>query len=96
MGMITLTAKLKAKPGKEDALRKALLALVEPSRAEAGCIEYILHAIKDDPAAFLFYEIWKDQAALDLHVKTETFTNFIKVKPELVDGDFEIVVLNKL
>ena len=94
--MITLTAKITAKPGKEDDLCTALMALVESSRTEPGCIEYCLHAIKDDPSAFLFYESWKDQAALDTHGKADAFTKFLTLKPDLADGDFEVVFLDKL
>ena len=67
---VILTAIVKAKPGQEDAVKEALLSLVEPTRKEAGCLCYNLHQSKGDPTQFMFYEQWASQEALDAHVKT--------------------------
>jgi hypothetical protein len=45
---IILTAMVKAKPGQEDAVREVLVALVEPTRKEPGCLCYNLHQSKSD------------------------------------------------
>ena len=37
---------------------------------EDGCIRYDLHQGIDDESTFVFYEIWKDQKALDFHNQT--------------------------
>ncbi|TAK94934.1 MAG: antibiotic biosynthesis monooxygenase, partial [Verrucomicrobia bacterium] len=41
---ITVVATFKARPGKESELRAALIGLVAPTRKEAGCLNYDLHA----------------------------------------------------
>ena len=69
-GGIILTAKVKAAPGQEAAVKEVLLALVEPTRKEPGCLCYNLHQSKSDPAEFMFYEQWADKEALDAHGKT--------------------------
>lgn len=40
---LTLVAFLRAKPRQSEELSRRLNALVEPTRAEAGCINYDLH-----------------------------------------------------
>jgi quinol monooxygenase YgiN len=67
---VILTAIIKARPGQEEAVKEALLAMVEPTRKEAGCLCYNLHQSKSDKAQFIFYEQWAGQAALDAHRKT--------------------------
>ena len=67
---VILTAIVKAKPGQEDAVKEALLSLVEPTRKEAGCLCYNLHQSKADPTQFMFYEQWASQEALSAHGKT--------------------------
>jgi quinol monooxygenase YgiN len=69
VNLLTVVAVLKAKPGKEEALREALLGLVEPTRAEAGCVQYDLHVSTDKPAEFVFFEKWVSQQALDEHLQ---------------------------
>ena len=49
LGKVTVIAVHRAKPGKEDALRQALLALCGPTREEKGCLNYDLHVSADDP-----------------------------------------------
>ena len=69
-GGVVLTAMVKAKQGQEDAVKEALLALVEPTRREPGFLCYNLHQSKSDPTQFMFYEQWVSKEALDSHVKT--------------------------
>jgi quinol monooxygenase YgiN len=69
-GAVILTAMVKAKSGQEHAVKEALLALVEPTRKEAGCLCYNLHQSKADPTQFMFYEQWATQEALSAHGKT--------------------------
>jgi quinol monooxygenase YgiN len=70
---VTLIAEIEAKAGQEQAVKRALEALVEPTRKEQGCICYNLHQSTDDKAKFVFYEQWASQAALDKHMQTDHF-----------------------
>lgn len=67
---VILVAMVKAKPGQEEAVKKALLSLVKPTRQEPGCLCYNLHQSKSDRTQFMFYEQWASKAALDAHGKT--------------------------
>ena len=67
---IILTAMVKAKPGQEEAVKEVLVALVEPTRKESGCLCYNLHQSKSDKTQFMFYEQWASKEALDAHGKT--------------------------
>ncbi|MGO8690085.1 MAG: putative quinol monooxygenase [Thermoguttaceae bacterium] len=69
---VVLTAMIKAKPGEEDAVKEVLLALVEPTRKEPGCLCYNLHQSKSDKdkAQFMFYEQWASNEALETHRQT--------------------------
>lgn len=66
--MITIVAKLKAQPGKEDALFAVLSNLIEVVKNEPGNKRYELYRSVDDPTTLLFYEEYVDQAAIDAHV----------------------------
>ena len=70
MKTLTVVATFQARPGKETELRAALTGLIAPTRKEAGCLNYDLHASTEDPARFLFHENWTDKAALDAHLKS--------------------------
>jgi len=72
---LRVVAQLKAKPGREEALRGLLLGMIEPSRAEPGCRLYSLHEDRKAAGQFTFYECWADQAAFDAHVQTPHFRN---------------------
>ena len=69
-GAVILTAMVKAKPGQEEAVREALMSLVQPTRKEPGCLCYNLHQSKSDLSQFMFYEQWASKEALDAHGKT--------------------------
>jgi quinol monooxygenase YgiN len=65
---IHVFATLTAAPGKADALRAVLTALVTPSRAEPGTLQYTLHEALEAPGVFHVYEVYKDQVAVDAHM----------------------------
>lgn len=74
--LLTVIANMRAKPGKEQELRAALEALVEPTTREDGYVNYDLHQAVDDPAVFYFYENWESGAALDAHLSTPHLEQF--------------------
>lgn len=63
----TAIATLIAKPGQQHALEQHLRALVEPTRAEAGCGQYDLHQDQANPLAFYMIEHWSSEEALQAH-----------------------------
>jgi len=70
--MITIVAKLKVKLGNEEAMKEAMKEAASKVRAiESGNLAYIPHQSQADPTIFLFYEKYKDQAALDFHRKKD-------------------------
>ncbi|WP_395405271.1 putative quinol monooxygenase [Pseudoduganella sp. UC29_106] len=60
-------AVLYAKPGREEALRDNLIALVAPSRDEEGNLRYDLYGDVNDPRRFIFIETWASAAAQRRH-----------------------------
>jgi len=70
MADMPVVAVITAKPGSEKLVGEALSALIEPTRAEAGCVSYDLFVSAADPATFITMETWRSQADLDAHLQT--------------------------
>jgi quinol monooxygenase YgiN len=62
-------AMLEAKPGSEDELRELALTLVEPTRAEAGCLRYELIEDPSHPSRLTFVETWESESHLQAHLE---------------------------
>ena len=65
--VLGVVARIIAKPGSVDVVRQGLEGLMEPTRAEQGCLVYDLMQNREDPTDFTFYEEWTDEAALHAH-----------------------------
>lgn len=89
--MLTVIAKIKANQNSLEKVNSELQKLVEPTRNENGCIDYILHQDNDDPSIFIFYENWETSVDLDAHMESEHFLECFKN----IQGMFELDV-NKL
>ena len=74
---VTVVATIKAKAGMEDTVRAAIEALIAPTRAEAGCINYDLHLSSEDPSAFMLYENWMSKKDLDEHLAMPYLQDFL-------------------
>ncbi|KUP04049.1 monooxygenase [Bacillus coahuilensis m2-6] len=83
---IVITAVLKSKPGREQELFQALKEVIEPSREEAGCLQYDLHQSSEDQRVFVFYERWKDEEAVQDHVASEHYQAYRERGEELVES----------
>ena len=64
-------AHFRALPGKESELAVILQALIEPTRAEPGCIAYVLLRSREDSGRFTFVEEWTGEPALQQHFQTD-------------------------
>jgi quinol monooxygenase YgiN len=80
---VRVVAHLIAKPDKIDETRDALLSLLEPTRAEKGCIRYELMQNNVDPTDFAFVEEWSGDEALDLHLQTDHINLVVSRAEEL-------------
>src|SRR4030095_3517507 len=68
--VLTVVAKIRAAKGKGDALATLLAEQAGVVRkAEPDCLVYRPHRSTKDPDLFLFYEMYKDDAAFDVHRK---------------------------
>ncbi|HBB34740.1 MAG TPA: antibiotic biosynthesis monooxygenase [Cyanobacteria bacterium UBA8803] len=65
---VRVVARLIALPEKVEELKTILSSLIEPTRAEEGCIEYELFQNQADPTDFTFVEEWATGALLDAHL----------------------------
>ena len=83
---VYVVAQVEAYSGCEDALRSALLKLVAASEAEPGFIRYDLHEDCANPGHFVFYEVWRDQASLDLHAATPQMAAHAELTRNLVNS----------
>ena len=89
---VCVIARIQAKKGRENALKKELAALIGPSRAEHGCITYVLHQAKDDAGSFMFYEHWTDKKELDEHLKKPYIQVFMEKAGAILDGPVSITL----
>ena len=76
MKPLTVIARLKAKNGREELLGEALRSLVEPTRAERGCITYGLHQSYEDPGLFILYEDWENRPLWEDRMKSPHLAEF--------------------
>ncbi len=64
---ITKRVTFMAKEGCEDKLKELLEAMVAPSKAEKGCLNYNIYQYKNNSRKFMAVETWESEKALDGH-----------------------------
>jgi len=83
----TVIARLTIKKDAVDKFVQFAQQIVGETRKEAGCISYILYKNSfGQEAQFIFYEEYKDQAALDYHNKSEHLKVFLSQITPLLAG----------
>ncbi len=84
MDAIVITAILKPKENMESQLRAELDKVLEASRQEAGCLNYVLHqSIEDD--TFVLHETYQDKDALENHVNSSHYQEYRANTADLIE-----------
>ncbi len=96
---LTVIARIRAAPGKADALAAFLAEQAAAVRSrEPGCLAYRVHRSTTDPDLFLFYETYVDDAAFDVHRNAPHLAEF-RVRREqagLTQGAVEVELFRPL
>ncbi|WP_441243394.1 putative quinol monooxygenase [Tardiphaga sp. 768_D3_N2_1] len=90
-GAYSVVAQVRAKPGKEDALRAATLPLIDLVRADPKNLVYFLQEDRTKPGHFIFYEIFASQADFDAHNAMPYVQDWFAKLPELAEGGVEVM-----
>ncbi|NKF23508.1 putative quinol monooxygenase [Solimonas marina] len=68
--MLKVLSHVRAKPESAATLRELFRASLPATRAEPGCIRYVMLEHRRDPALLAFVEEWADDAAFKQHFTT--------------------------
>ena len=93
---IVVIAEANIKPAILDEVAAELKALVEPTRKEDGCIEYILHQDTQDENRFMFYEIWASSAHLDEHIQQPALKNLLANQDNWFTQSLNVSIYKKI
>jgi quinol monooxygenase YgiN len=75
--VIVLKVDMLVKTGAEEKCRELIHILQENTRREPGCVQYVGHQSKENPRRFFFYEVYKDEAALQAHRDAPYFKQYV-------------------
>lgn len=92
---IRVVAILIAKAGKESQVEQILRACVQPSRAEDGCLSYVLNRCIEQAGRFVFVERWASHEAIARHRQMPHYTAMANALGELL-SDRQVYVLEAL
>lgn len=93
---VTVLVRIKAKKGLEERVKQGLLALLNPTRSEKGCINYDLHQSAEDKSLFMLYENWKSKKDLDEHLAMPYMKSHMEKASEILAGPSEITLWEKI
>lgn len=85
-----VVARVQAQLGKEMELKSVLEGLIEPTRAEAGCLHYQLWQNRADSSEFTFIEEWVSDEALASHGESDHIRKGRKRMRDLLAGPLDL------
>ena len=77
----------KIQPQRRVEIVEAVRQYLPLVRAEAGVEAFYVTARKDDPNTFVFYEVYKSQAAQDFHLQQNFTKRFLATLKSAQAGD---------
>ncbi len=92
---LTILARILAKPEKRELVLSELKKLIEPTRAEEGCISYVLNQDTENINQFFFVEKWENYDIWQVHMKNDMLAAYLKATDGCVD-EFVIHQLNTI
>jgi len=94
---VILTAYIDILPGFEQEVKEATMKLTAETRKEPGSELFLPHTRNDSPRSLVFYEIYQNDVAFQLHKTLPHATSYFEfVKGKIVDDKIEVVFLTTL
>jgi len=84
---VIMLIEARIQPQRRTELVEAARQYLPLVRAEAGVEAFYITARKDDPNTFIFYEIYKSQAAQDFHLQQDFTKKFLATLKSAQVGD---------
>jgi quinol monooxygenase YgiN len=84
---VIMLIEAKIQPQRRTELVEAARQYLPLVRAEPGVEAFYLTARKDDPNTFVFYEVYKSQAAQDFHLQQDFTKKFLATLKSAQAGD---------
>jgi quinol monooxygenase YgiN len=76
-GQLLVVAKWQAKRGEEARIADIIARFLPEAQAEPGVVLFLIGRARDNPAEFLFYELFRDEAAFADHQASAHFRTLI-------------------
>jgi quinol monooxygenase YgiN len=76
-GGLLVVAQWEARDGEADRVAEILSRFLPEAQREPGAQLFLISRAKDNPAQFLFYELFRDEAAFKAHQESEHFRTYI-------------------
>ena len=94
MPKLDVFVRFDCRPNANRELRAELMRILEPTRAEAGCMGIRLYESRRDPLTFVIHSTWVDEAAFDAHATLPHMVRFLGVVSDLVTHPVHAVRTN--
>ena len=82
--------RVRAKEGCEADVRRELLALLPPSRAERGCLACELSEMPDEPTLFLVRERWRSERDFERRLLADAFQRWLAQSQRLLAEPMQV------
>ena len=76
-GGLLVVAQWEAKDGQADRVADILTRFLPEAQSEPGAKLFLISRASDNPAQFLFYELFRDEAAFKAHQDSAHFKTYI-------------------
>lgn len=95
--MISVTAELKVKPGRQDDLEAQMGRLAEQVRdGEPGCRMYVFARSKHDPCLYVTLERYENDEALAAHSHAEHYTEALRGLMECLEEPPRVALFDEV
>ncbi|MEJ6706053.1 MAG: putative quinol monooxygenase [Pseudomonadales bacterium] len=85
--MIIVHGTFPIKPDQRSQALELMRTMSSASQAEYGCVTYEFYVGLTDPNTLLLFQEWESVDALQGHFQTDHMDEFLKLLPEVLDGD---------
>lgn len=83
---IAIVVELTAKEGQRDAYLAKMIQHAKASRAEPGCLRFDVVTPQKGGNTIYLYEMWRDQASLDVHANSERIKTHRASVKDMAEG----------
>lgn len=82
---VCVIVQARARPGRAEDVKRELMLIADPIRANPDCLDYRVYQDRSDPHSLVFWERWSSEEAMEANLERQYMAAYLAQSDDLYE-----------